>query len=177
MFRAFSPRSLLLAGVVALATVVAAPTAGATTLLTCPGSNTTTYTPGLTNTPTPVAVSTSSSFGPCVNAATLLELRTGSAVASLAPQERSCTDLLSPNQGTRTFSWSTGTTSTFTFDASSSYVAGGAIQIVLTGTITAGEFTGKSAVGTVTNANLDLTACDGSGITQANGLATFTITG
>jgi hypothetical protein len=33
------------------------------------------------------------------------------------------------------------------------------------------------AVGTLTYANLDLTACDGDGISQFSGLTTFSITG
>lgn len=173
------PRALLLAMLLAVAALSAlAPSASATTLLTCPAAETAGYSPALTNTPQATTITSSSALGPCVNAAAPLELRTGTAGGTFGPLTRSCTDLLdSGGPVSRTIAWSTGTTSTFTYDVASSFIAGGAIQVVQDGTITAGEFSGKAAVSTITVASPGLAACSGAGVASFSGVGTLTIAG
>lgn len=168
---------LLALAAAALVAPLAASSAGATTLLTCPGSQSATFSPALTNTPVLSSIAVSGSFGPCVNAADPLELRTGTITADVPAAERSCTSLLQTTPGYRSISWSTGTTSRFDYTASASFVAGGAIQVVQDGTITSGEFAGKSAIGTVTLLSPGLLACSGAGVSQFGGPATLTIAG
>lgn len=154
---------------------VAAPGAGAVQVLACGGSSTNAFSPGLTNTPSPVILSFTANYQPCVNALDPLEFRTGRASgASSVPVLRSCTDLLVPNHLTRTITWSTGTTSTWEFDSTSQY-ANGQLVTTSTGSIVAGEFSGSTAIG-VTTFVASLTACSSrAGLTQIGGPTTLRI--
>jgi hypothetical protein len=125
-----------------------------------------------------VTITGNHSFGPCVNLNNPLELRTGTASGTSSPVTRSCTDLLNSGGPTiRVIHWSTGTTSTFSYFVNSSIIAGGAIEIVETGSITAGEFAGNTAIADYVIANPDLTACGGAGVSQFIGSGVFTIAG
>lgn len=154
---------------------VAAPSAGAASLLTCGASQTATFSPALKTTPQSVAVAVQSQYGPCVNAAHPLELRTGTASAAFPPATLSCDGLLVASPGQRTITWSTGATSTFTFTAVGNTIAGGVLQVTQTGTITAGEFSGSTAVGVLLLAAGALDACDTTGVSSLTGPGTLTI--
>lgn len=168
--------ALLLAGAVALLAAAAmAPAAGAATALTCPGTETSTFSPPLTNTTKPTSISIGHSYGPCVNATNPLELRSGTASVTIPPVPLSCTSLLFSGPGSRVIHWSTGTTSTFSFTATMSFLAGGAIQVTEEGSITAGEFFGDTALSTVTVASSNFLACGGAGVSQFVGVVTMTI--
>jgi hypothetical protein len=139
--------------------------------LTCAGSSGQTFTPGLTNTPTPTLIEYQDVLGPCVSATDpTLTSGTGSGTRSLT---YSCTSLLGGGSATRTFHWNNGQSSTFTYTHTRNVVAG-QLVILQTGTITAGEFAGSSAVGTLVLAG-DLTACSGSGATTFSGPLTLNV--
>jgi hypothetical protein len=163
--------------VLVLATVsaaVAAPTAGAA-LVVCGGSEVATYSPGLTSTPAPTTVTTRTTYQPCVDALGLPLTRTAVASSTIGPVTRSCSDLLSPASGVRVIRWSTGSTSTFTFNATVATLAGGVIQILQQGSITDGDYRGSTAVGVVLIAQTDLDACTTTGVSSLGGPATLTI--
>jgi hypothetical protein len=168
-------RVLLAAAAATLVVAVSAPAAGAATVLTCPGTETSTFSPPLTNTPKPTSISINHSYGPCINATNPLELRTGTASVTIPPVPISCTSLLFSGPGSRVIHWSTGTTSTFSFTATTTFLLGGAIQVTQEGSITAGELFGDTAASTVTVANPGFLACGGAGVSQFVGVATMTI--
>jgi hypothetical protein len=80
----------------------------------CAGTDTVTYSPGLTLVPTSQAVHAETSYAPCVvpgNPAV-----TPGQVTVNFPQVRSCLGLLDASSGAVTITWNTGQTSLFTFD-------------------------------------------------------------
>lgn len=154
---------------------VTTPSADAVSLLTCGASQTATFSPSLKTTPQSVAVAVQTQYGPCVNAANLLELRTGTAHAAFPPATLSCDGLLVASPGQRTITWSTGGTSTFSFTAIGNTIAGGVLQVTQTGSITAGEFSGSTAVGVLLLAAGTLDACDTTGVSSLAGPGTLTI--
>jgi hypothetical protein len=169
-------RVLLALTATTLVVAVGAPAAGAATVLTCPGTETSTFSPPLTDTPTPTSITISHHYGPCVNAADPLELRTGTASVTIPSGAATCTSLLFTTHMSRVIHWSTGTTSTFELTANASFLPGGVIQIVEDGSITAGEFAGDTVLSTVTVAAPNfLVDCAGAGVSQFTGVATMTI--
>lgn len=172
-------RTKLLAIVVAVGALAGgfAPAAAhATTLLTCTGTESVVFTPALTNTTQNVTLHLGSSYGPCVNATNPLELRTGTVSTTIPLVPRSCSDLLSgPSTTTRVIHWSTGTTSTWTFTITTEEVAAGVYVSTRTGTITAGQFQGATAIGAAAHASGALLACSTTGLTNDGGVASLTI--
>lgn len=174
------PRALALAGLVAGTLAVfsaAAPGAHALTLLTCGGSSTTTYSPGLTDTPGPVTINGNTIYGPCLNATDPLELRTGQSTQSALNPTASCTGLLTGRSGTRSIAWGNGQSSTYSYNQNTTTLAGGAVVIAQQGTITSGEFTGDSVLIEATLASGALADCSTTGVTSTNGAVELTIIG
>lgn len=165
-----------LAATLAAACALAASDAHAVNLLTCPaGNSTNTWSPALTNTPTPVATSYSVNLGTCVGVSPLT--RTGGSSGSSSPTPRSCTDLLVSRTGiTTTISWSTGTTSTITADTNATYLTGGILETTLIGTVTSGEFTGGHVVYVLEEVGADPLTCGTTGVTSSSGPLTLAIT-
>lgn len=148
------------------------------TLVTCTGTESVTYSPGLTNTPTSIATSRADDYDPCTHVVGLsITSETGvsgvSGTATIA-----CTTLLSSGSAAKTITWSDATTSVFSF----SYVAnavGANVVVVATGTITSGRYAGATAVEEITYAGLvsGLLACGTpGGITGLTGTTVLTIT-
>jgi hypothetical protein len=164
--------SVVLGGVLVTA---AAPSAGATSLLACTASQTATFSPPLKTTLQSVAVAVQTTYGLCVNAQRPLEFRTGTASAEFPPATLGCDGLLVSTPGVRTITWSTGGTSTFSFTAIGNTILGGVLQVTQTGTITAGEFSGSTAVGVLLLAAGALDPCDTTGVSSLSGPGTFTI--
>ena len=170
----FQALTLTVAAAGVLAAGVASP-AHAATLLTCAGAQSVTYSPGLTNAPQPVALHVENTFQPCLNLTHPLELRTGTASTNLPAVSRTCSSVLEARPGTRVIHWSTGTTSTFTFIAEATSLAGGAVQVVQQGSITAGEFQGATAIGVVVLASTEFANCATTGVTSQGGAMTLTL--
>lgn len=153
---------------------LAAPQAEAVDLLTCGGTVATSYSPPLTDTPQPVTTSTTTLYQPCVNVTNPLEFRTGISAATFGPSERSCQSLLRVLPGRQLIRWSTGGTSTFTFTTFITS-SNGILQVTETGSITDGDFRGRTAVSVVAVLQTDLAACATTGVASVGGLATLTI--
>ena len=152
---------------------VAAPGAGAVSLVRCAGTESATYSPGLTNTPAPTTVTVNDVLSPCVSA---LPLWTGSATTSLTipSASESCDQLLRGGPGSLSVRWSDATTSTFSYNRIVNRVRG-EIVVSKTGTISAGRYLGSTALGVVVQPG-DLTACSTpGGLTSSTGTYTFDI--
>ncbi|MGW4806892.1 hypothetical protein [Kitasatospora sp. NPDC004272] len=142
---------------------------------TCTGTDTTTYTPGLTNTPQSVTVSGTihltclSLSHPAITAGTI-------SGGGTAPN-LTCAVLEQPSSGSSTVAWNDGTHSAYTYSTALGPGAAGTQLLTLTGTVTSGTFNGDSLVITVVFANADLTACDSpGGLTSRTGPATLLAT-
>ncbi len=138
----------------------------------CTGTETTTYSPGVLFQAREITLSTTGTFTSCLDA-------TGQ-VASGGYGEQftlfvGCNDLLGPFTGRRTITWNTGDTSVITGSGSSTAIAGQVIT-TFTGTVTQGPFQGSSAVQTITLPQLNTLKCLTTGITDATGITTLTLT-
>ncbi len=137
-----------------------APPAAADALgVTCgpPSSQTSTFTPPLTNTPQPVTVQVSTQYGPCT-AASAPGLTSGSRTAAISYPNRSCLDLLDSSPLTFTITWNTGQKSTISGNTTAT-VVGAALVVTVTGNVTSGLFQGGSVIQTVTGPATDITLC------------------
>ncbi|GGQ26054.1 hypothetical protein [Streptomyces mutabilis] len=138
----------------------------------CTGTENTTYSPGVLFQAREITLSTTGTFTSCLDA-------TGQ-VASGGYGEQftlfvGCNDLLGPFTGRRAITWNTGDTSVITGSGSSTAIAGQVIT-TFTGTVTQGPFQGSSAVQTITLPQLNTIKCLTTGITDATGITTLTLT-
>lgn len=156
--------------------LVGAPPAHADVVqVTCGGSQTTTYSPGLTNTRQTVQRAGQNIHSPCVS--TLPPFAFSGSTSFSSTSTLSCLSLTAANTGTDVITWSTGRTSTFAYNRTVTIVQGETV-VTLTGSITAGDFSGATAVETITSVSLDLTACSTpQGITSTFGVSELTIAG
>jgi hypothetical protein len=124
--------------------------------LTCVGTQTATFTPGLLLTPRTVSTKLSSVFSPCVSPddPTL----TSGTLSLTFTTSQSCLDLPYAASGTKTYHWNNGQSSSFTFNAVAQNL-GGQFVVVSTGTITAGQFAGSPAVEQITGPTAELLDC------------------
>lgn len=143
--------------------------------MVCPaGNQTVSFSPGVTLTPRSVSVSFHAALGVCASL-TQPQITSGSSSGNVTVT-LDCLDLLSTTTGTQTFRWSDGQSSTLSFTRTVTNVNGQTV-ITLTGPVTAGLFTGRTAVFTVTEPALDLTACQSpQGLTSQAGVTTLAIT-
>ena len=127
--------------------------------MTCvpPGSSVATFTPPLTATAQPVATTLTVSYGPCVSPGAPA-VTSGTVSQSGNPPGRSCLELLQPGPVSFTITWNTGQTSTVIGNRVST-IAGAVLETVVTGTVTAGLFTGDTVVQSSTGASVDVTLC------------------
>jgi hypothetical protein len=157
------------------ALVFTAPSAHAVDLVTCTGSEISRYSPFLSNTPQLVETRIDALYQPCVNALNPLEFRTGVASGTIGARTRTCNDLFTTQPGERVIRWSTGRTSTYTFNTTVTMLAGGVLQSIHRGQITAGDFAGSTAVEVVVLAQTALDACATTGVPSVGGPITLTI--
>lgn len=110
--------------------------------LTCTGSETVDYRPGLLLTPRKVDVEVRGDLSHCTSSDHDL---TAGKYGEDFHAELSCSTLLAGREGTRVFRWNNGHTSTFKFTRAINDV-GGQTTVTFTGTITSGQFDGAHAV-------------------------------
>jgi hypothetical protein len=110
--------------------------------VTCTGTETVNYQPGLLLSSQQVHVAVNGILAPCVSSNPAVTAGTYLPAFSAT---LSCATLLSGLPGTRVFQWSDGKSSTFTYSRTLNSV-GGQLTVTFTGTITAGEFAGDTAV-------------------------------
>ncbi|MBB4906192.1 hypothetical protein [Actinophytocola algeriensis] len=161
--------------VMAAATAVVAPTVSTadTELLSCTGTGTNTYQPGVTLQPRTVAVSSSAHYEPCVS--------TGSPAITSGGYQANATSVVSCLAGsfaiTVTITWNTGETTTVTAIGIIAQRPANEVVVVYQGTVTAGRFTGATVVMTAALLNTTPAQClTPQGVTATNGPATIVIT-
>jgi hypothetical protein len=147
--------------------------------VTCTGQDDTTYTPGVTNTPGPVTITSSVEYAPCLHVNGLQISTMSGEVFSQHERVASCTQLLGGGQGTRVIRWSNGQTSTWELTTTTQIVAGNYVVVGI-GQITDGLYEGALAQRELVLPGLleALQACSTpEGLTSVSGTFTFTITG
>jgi hypothetical protein len=128
-----------------------------------------TWDPPLTSTPQTLAYTAEGHLSHCSNRAH----PSGSYSESGTVPGASCTNLFTPGNATRTFTWANGGTSVMTYGWTSTRLNGNIVYSA-TGTIAPGGlFSGDNATEVITVLALDLTACSGSGISQLSGTGTL----
>ncbi|QFZ20889.1 hypothetical protein [Saccharothrix syringae] len=168
-------RALLVAAALTTSLPALAPAATADPLdLTCAGTETVTYSPGLLLTPTPQTIGVNHVLAPCIPA-TVPGPTSGTTSASVQ-RTASCLDLAEPGTGQTTITWNTGQSSTFTYNRTVTNIGGNAVT-TLTGAITSGLFTGDAAVSVITGPTINPLDCLHPGLTRRTGVVTLTITG
>ena len=141
--------------------------------LTCVGTVTANYSPGLTLTSTPQTVTTNEIQAPCTSASNPDVISGHSGVT--IDTEAGCLEVLQPGSATKTFTWNTGATSVFSYNRSVSR-PGGTSVVTLAGAITQGLFAGRTALEVITFPNPNLLGClVPPGVTSLFGVATLII--
>ncbi|ROO87716.1 hypothetical protein EDD29_5346 [Actinocorallia herbida] len=158
---------------VGAAVVAVASPAAALTLVNCVGTTTVAFSPGITNTSQTVAVSGSDEATTCLSLTHPGLTSFSGPFSGTATQ--SCTTFFGGGSGTETLHWNDSTTSTWNYTNSFSNINGTKVG-TSTGTISTGTLAGASVTQTITFANLDLTACTTTGLTELNGTDTWTFT-
>lgn len=142
--------------------------------VTCTGTETVSYDPGLTFTQQTVHAVVTGILAPCTSSNPAVT--SGTYGEDFHPT-LSCLTLLSGRPGERTFHWSNGQTSTFAFNRVLNN-AGGSTTVTFTGTITVGAFSGATVLQQVVFVTPNLLQCLAApGLTSlGTGLSTLTIT-
>jgi hypothetical protein len=142
-----------------------------TELLSCGGTGSNTYHPGVTNTPKTVTVHSEAHYQPC----------TGTSGITSGHYELSATGTVSCLGGgfaiTFTITWNTGQTSTITTVGILVLRPANETVVLYHGTVTAGTFTGATVLQTATILNTTPERCfTPEGVTGSTGPAVITIT-
>ncbi|WKU05507.1 hypothetical protein [Micromonospora sp. HUAS LYJ1] len=176
-------RGLAAATTFALIVVIAANGAPAAakaadaTLVTCIGTQTTNYSPGLLLTNQTVHKSGTNEWPLCTGSTQ--GITSASSPFDVPHIQLSCISPLGSGAGTQVITWvhaTTAPTSTFEWTSTRSVLAGQAVTI-LTGTITAGLFAGSSAQQIIVAPQLNLLGCLlPPGVTEETGTSTLVIT-
>ena len=150
-------------------------------LATCIGTDSVTWTPGVTDSPQPITIQESGQWLTCAQVAQGYSLLTNATSSNTLKEEFACNALLNGSpSGTWAIKWGDGVqpaTSTYKWTGEVTAVDGNLV-LALTGTIINGRYINDPAEATITYANLAATLeneCAGSGVTSASGVATFTI--
>lgn len=142
--------------------------------VTCAGTQTATYSPGVLLTPQFVFVTASTSYTTCVSSNP--DITSAHFGPATFPTTLSCLDLLSTRSGSTTITWNTGETTTFSYTVTRTNTAGQYVSTYL-GTVTAGKFLGDTVSQTFVGAALNLVGCLAApGITSESGPALLEIT-
>lgn len=144
-------------------------------LMTCTGTTTLQYSPGLTFTPTLNSYAVNAVMAPCVG----IPVGVSSANYSASGSEvLSCEVITSTvTKPPYTFHWGDGTQSTTQTDTVVIQRPLGQIVRIDTGHVVSGRFLGATVVKTMTLLQTDLDACLTTGVTSTGGPVVLTVTG
>ncbi|HUR23284.1 MAG TPA: hypothetical protein VMZ73_05365 [Acidimicrobiales bacterium] len=143
--------------------------------ITCTGTETATYSPGVKLVPRTVNLKVVATFNPCISTNASIASGTAGTPPNGVPASLACLSLLSPASGEAVIHWNNGTLSRYSFTRSSQTVAGQLISTA-TGKVIAGEFLGRSVVSTVVSPSLNVLDClSPSGLTHRTGTVALTI--
>lgn len=163
----------LVAALLALAgTVLVATPAQAVGLdLQCTiGSASSTFNPGITNTPQTVTLTHSVSYTGCLFGGSVTGATYG--FGPFSAPGLSCTNVLTQNPGNSVYHWNDGTTSTIAASSTNTNVSGLVTTVETTGTVSAGAFLGDTMVVQSQYVTPGGLACLGSGLTSITSLVT-----
>ncbi|MBB5867481.1 hypothetical protein F4553_000860 [Allocatelliglobosispora scoriae] len=141
----FRQAAAVLAIVTLATTLAVAPADAAGVDLICGGTNTATFTPGLTLTAQTVHIDAVGTLTSCVSSDAAITSGTYTASGN---GTLSC--LTGGHAGQFTISWNTGAYSTIAFTNSVAVRPLGEVVVLATGTVTSGEFAGDTYTGTFT---------------------------
>jgi hypothetical protein len=154
---------------------LAVPRAYADESITCVGTESLTYSPGLKLRKTTVTLHVTGTFSPCVSTNPAIESGITGTPPGGVPAALACMNLLSSSDGEAVIHWNNGTTSRYSFYTSSQTVAGQLISTT-TGQVIAGEFLGRLVLITVVSPVPNLLDCvSPGGLTERTGNATLVI--
>jgi hypothetical protein len=155
---------------------VGMPSAHASTeSITCSGSETLTYNPGLKLFERTVTLDVVVNFGPCISTNPAISSGTAATPPGGVPAKLSCLNLLDSPTGVASIRWNNGTKSRYSFNQVTSTLAG---QLVATtfGTVIEGPFLGRSlSIVFVSPAPNLLNCLSPSGLTARSGPVTLSI--
>ncbi|HSV65301.1 MAG TPA: hypothetical protein VLJ59_05255 [Mycobacteriales bacterium] len=159
-------------GVIAQTAVASSPASASLDLVICPAYLNTTYTPGLTFTERPTSFNTSGALGPCVSSDLT---HTSGTYTAEGNGSLSCVG--GSTTGSGQIAWNGNRHSDFTFTGAISLRPSGETVLVITGTITSGDYTGHTLTEVIVLATTQPTDCfTVSGLTSVSGPLVFTIT-
>lgn len=164
---------VLVAGLLSLAGVMLPAHAAQATSLDaqCVGTETATYSPGVTVNPQFVVSEVHGTYVTCLSSDPLI---TSAEVAIHAEGTLSCVS--GTVSGQQVITWNTGATSHVAFTLAVSLRPAGQVVVAASGTITAGKFVGDNVMQTAVVPALTVLNCLTTGITGAFGATTATIT-
>lgn len=146
-----------------------------TASITCTGTETATYSPGLGLVPRTVTLNVSAAFAPCISTNPMIASGTAGTPPGGVPARLACLSPLSPASGEAVIRWNNGTTSRYSFNRSSQTVAGQLISTA-TGKVIAGEFLGRSVLSILVSPAPNLLDClRPGGLTKRTGTVTLAI--
>ncbi|MBB5868085.1 hypothetical protein F4553_001464 [Allocatelliglobosispora scoriae] len=172
--------SAALTTLVLAAAVLSPPTSAyAASSTTCTGTTHVTYSPGLTLTPQDVTGTETDTISSCTSTDTTITGITTSPTYSFDAPGASCNAVqVSPGGGGLVIHWNNGQTSTLTGLVGVLTATGGIVQNTATGTVTAGEFNGATAVITWIYALVNPLQClMPGGLTTQDGTIVLQVTG
>ncbi|MFR9772097.1 hypothetical protein [Nocardia sp. SC052] len=148
----------------------ASPARAAATHIACAGTSTVSYSPGITDTPRPVRISTDAVFGSCVSSDPTI---TGGTTHAGGPATIGCGP--AAGTGSSRVDWNNGQHSTFEFRTVYVNRPAGQTLIVISGTVTDGEFLGDHVDGAGLYLTADIAGCgSAAGVTSTFGPVTRT---
>lgn len=155
--------------VVGAATIfgIASPASAAVIDIACLGSQTVTYSPGLTLVPTNQAISVTTHYSSCVST-TQPSITSGSSSVSTNVPGRTCLSPLDTDTITVTITWNTNQTSTFTATRTVTDLAA-TILVTYTGTVVSGVFTGSLLAQVIEYPNIVTITCAITPLTSRTG--------
>jgi hypothetical protein len=141
---------------------------------TCTASSQTTFSPGLTLTPTTQDITFAAGFSNCLTPGRP-DITSGTRTGSFTGPRSCLSPLPPPSNGTFVVTWNTTQTSTIIGTVTAQDVAGQTVHTI-TGTVTSGLFTGSAYTEVIAQTSLDLLSCiTPPGVRSQSGLGTLTI--
>lgn len=152
----------------------AAPASAAVADITCLGSQTVHYSPGLTLVPTDQTISVTTDYATCVST-TEPDITSGQSFITTEVPARTCLSPLDTDTITVTITWNTGATSTFTATRTVTDLAA-TILVTYTGTIVSGTFAGALLAQVIEYPNIVSVTCLFTPLTSRTGATIAEIT-
>ena len=147
----------------------------ATGSITCSGSETLTYNPGLKLFARTVTLNVLANFGPCSSTNPAITSGSAATPPGGVPAKLSCLNLVDTPSGVASIHWNNGTISRYSFNQVTSTLAGQLVATT-TGTVIAGEFLGRSVMVVFVSPAPNLLDClSPGGLTARRGSLTVSI--